>query len=56
MGVGWVLWEVGASWCAGLCDIIRRMCEFDFFYPRWNIFENHATSRNDRNENIPIDA
>lgn len=31
MGVGWVPWEVGASWCAGLCDIIRRMYEFDFF-------------------------
>ena len=31
MGVDQVPWEVGASWCAGLCDIIRRMCEFDFF-------------------------
>ena len=31
MGVGWVPWEVGAFWCAGLCDIIRRMYEFDFF-------------------------
>ena len=28
MGVGWVTWEVGASWCAGLCDIIRRMYDF----------------------------
>jgi hypothetical protein len=31
MGVGWVPWEVGASWYARLCDIIRWMYEFYFF-------------------------
>ena len=31
VGVGRVTWEVGASWSAGMWDIIRRMYEFDFF-------------------------
>ena len=31
MGVGRVPWEVGASWCAGMCGIMRRMYELDFF-------------------------
>ena len=31
MGAGWVLGEVGASGCVGLCDIIRGMYEYDFF-------------------------
>ena len=31
MGVGRVPWEVGGSWCAGLCDIMRRMHEFNCF-------------------------
>ena len=31
VGVGWVPWEVSASWCAWLCDIIKVVYEFDFF-------------------------
>ena len=31
MGVSRVPWGVGTSWCAGMCGIMRRMYEFEFF-------------------------
>ena len=31
MRVGRVPWEVGASWSAGMCDILRRVYEFEIF-------------------------
>ena len=31
MGVGRVPWEAGASWCAGMCGIMRRMYELKKF-------------------------
>ena len=33
MGVSRVPWEIGASWCAGMCgvSVMRGMYEFDFF-------------------------
>ena len=31
MGVSRVPWGVGASWCAGMCGIMRRIYEFEFF-------------------------
>ena len=31
MGVGRVPWEVDASWCAGMCGLMRIMYEFEYF-------------------------
>jgi hypothetical protein len=56
MGFGWVPWEVGASWCAGLCEIIRRMYEFDFFTLVGIFLKTMQLHGTTVNEIIQIDA